>query len=155
VQEARVSGPVLSQLNIVVSDMERSVAFYRRLGLEVADGPPEWQAHHRSATSPGSDLLIDLDSEAFASQWNTGRVGSGKPSGIVISFYVPTREAVDKIYGQLTEAGYRGQQAPYDAPWGKRFAVVEDPDGNPVGLMSPATDSARRPHSPPPSPAAK
>ena len=106
-----MSGPVLSQLNIVVGDMESSVAFYRRLGLEVSEGPSEWQDHHRSATSPGSDLHIDLDSEAYASQWNTGRAASAKPGGIVIGFGVPTREAVDEIYDQLTKAGYRGQQA--------------------------------------------
>ena len=35
------------------------------------------------------------------------------------------------------------QQAPYDAFWGGRFAIVEDPDGNPVGLMSP-NDPAMR-----------
>ena len=42
------------------------------------------------------------------------------------------------MYADLTGAGYRGQQPPYDAFWGARYAVVEDPDGNAVGLMSPS-----------------
>jgi hypothetical protein len=34
-------------------------------------------------------------------------------------------------------AGYEGQQPPYDAFTGARYAVVLDPDGNAVGLMGP------------------
>ena len=46
-------------------------------------------------------------------------------------------------YADLTGAGYAGQQPPYDAFWGARYAVVEDPDGNPVGLMSPLDPAYR------------
>jgi uncharacterized glyoxalase superfamily protein PhnB len=43
----------------------------------------------------------------------------------------------------VTGAGYGSQQPPYDAFWGSRYAIVEDPDGNAVGLMSPV-DPTRR-----------
>jgi catechol 2,3-dioxygenase-like lactoylglutathione lyase family enzyme len=33
--------------------------------------------------------------------------------------------------------GEHVQQEPYDAFWGARYAVVSDPDGNGVGIMSP------------------
>jgi hypothetical protein len=46
---------------------------------------------------------------------------------------------------ELTAAGYPGRQVPYDAFWGSRYAIVEDPDGVPVGLMSPAEDEYRSP----------
>jgi len=36
----------------------------------------------------------------------------------------------------VTEAGYRGQQAPWDAFWGQRYAVVIDPDGNWIDLFA-------------------
>jgi hypothetical protein len=36
----------------------------------------------------------------------------------------------------MTSAGYRGLQAPCDAFWGARYAVIEDPDGLVVGLVS-------------------
>jgi uncharacterized glyoxalase superfamily protein PhnB len=49
---------------------------------------------------------------------------------------------VDEIYADLASAGYTSQQEPYDAFWGARYAVIEDPDGNPV-IMSPL-DPARR-----------
>jgi len=57
------------------------------------------------------------------------------------------------VFGDLTGAGFRAQQAPYDAFWGARYAVVEDPDGNAVGLMSPSDPDRRRTEQPPSSPA--
>jgi uncharacterized glyoxalase superfamily protein PhnB len=62
---------------------------------------------------------------------------------VVIGFSLPTRCAVDKTYTELTEAGYVGRQSPFDAFWGARYAIVADPDGNDVGLMSPIDESLR------------
>ena len=133
--------PVLNQINLVVKDMNATVAFYRRLGLEIPDTSPEWQAHHRTAAMP-EGLDLDFDSDEFAQQWNRGWRSRGEGALGVIGFGVSSREVVDELYAELTNAGYRGQQAPYDAFWGARYAIVEDPDGNAVGLMSPI-DPAR------------
>jgi len=130
--------PVLDQLNLVVSDMDATVAFYRRLGLIIPDTDDAFQAHHRSAQLSGG-IDLDFDSVSFARHWDKGwRSAAG-----VIGFKVESRERVDVVYAELTGAGYPGQQEPYDAFWGARYAVVEDPDGNPVGIMSPV-DPARR-----------
>lgn len=131
-------GPILDKVNIVVSDIDASVAFYRRLGLEIPDTLPEYQPHHRSARQPG-DIDIDFDSTAFARHWNAGSQGSTA----VLGFSVASREQVDAVYADLTGAGYQGQQEPYDAFWGARYAVVEDPDGNAVGIMSPIDPDRR------------
>jgi len=133
-----VSAPVPDQFNLVVSDMEASVAFYRRLGLVIPDAPGAWQRHHRTAQlQNGFDL--DFDSAEFATDWNLGWSGGMG----VLGFKVESRERVDEIYADLIGAGYQGQQPPYDAFWGTRYAIVEDPDGNAVGITSPV-DPARR-----------
>lgn len=133
-------GPVLDQVNLVVKDMEAMAAFYARLGLEMQGGSPEWDPHHRSARAEGG-LDLDLDSREFAAVWNRGWPAAD--SGAVLGFRLPTRGAVDELYGQLTGDGYAGQQPPYDAFWGARYAVVQDPDGNAVGLMSPSDPEHR------------
>lgn len=133
-----MASPQPDQINLVVSDMDAAVAFYRRLGLKIPDTDPSWQAHHRTAEVNGG-LDLDLDSEEFARHWNRGWSGGRA----VIGFKVESRDEVDELYQELTDAGYRGQQPPYDAFWGARYAVIEDPDGNPVGVMSPV-DSGRR-----------
>src|SRR6476469_9867215 len=93
--------PVLDQVNVVTRDMDASVAFYRRLGVEIADTEPQWERQHRSAVLP-EGVALDIDAH-----------------------------------------GAVGQQPPWDAFWGARYAVVEDPDGNAVGIMS-AIDPDRR-----------
>ena len=65
---------------------------------------------------------------------------------------LPDRQAVDDRYAELISAGYRGRQPPFDAFWGSRYAIVADPDGNDVGLMSPV-EVCRRTWLPQPSPA--
>ena len=122
--------PVLDQVNIVVTDMEAALAFYRRLGLEIPDPRPPWSNHHVNAKNEGA-VDVDFDSAEFASMW-----GQDEPRP-VLNFRFDEREAVDATYADLTGAGYEGRRAPYDAFWGARFAIVVDPDGNAVGLTSP------------------
>ena len=137
--------PVLDQVNLVVGDMDASLAFYRRVGVDFPEWEPRWDKHHRSAKTAGG-LDFDLDSAVFARDWNEGSLGPVA----VLSFKLASRDAVDALYAELTGAGYNGQQPPYDAFWGARYAVVEDPDGNLVGLMSPMDDARRREVEPPP-----
>ena len=139
--------PVFGQLNIVVADMSASVAFYRRLGLEVDDTGP-WATQHVEIAMPNG-FSIDLDAVEFARRWDAGWHGHAGPGRNVIGFHVASRAAVDEVYADVTVAGYVGQQPPYDAFWGARYAIVEDPDGNPIGIMSPRDPSRR---SAPPSP---
>ena len=46
-------------------------------------------------------------------------------------------DAVDAAYERLVALGYDGHKAPWDAPWGQRYALVRDPDGNSVDLFAP------------------
>jgi len=134
--------PVLNLINLVVGDMTAMVEFYRRLGLEIDDPPAPWDRHHVGVEMPGGADL-DLDSLAFAKVWNEGLPDDHTRA--VLGFGFPTREAVDATYTELTQAGYVGQQPPFDAFWGARYAIVEDPDGNSVGLMSPVDPAHRSP----------
>jgi len=137
---------VLQQINLVVRDVKAAVDFYGRLGISIPDTLPGWQAHHRTAELSG-DTDLEIDSTAFTPHWNQGWPESR--TGVVVGFRTATRADVDELYEELTGAGYVGQQAPYDAFWGARYAIVEDPSGNAVGLMSPV-DPARRVRPPDP-----
>jgi uncharacterized glyoxalase superfamily protein PhnB len=138
------------QINIVVREMPRSVAFYRLLGLSIETaGRPEWAAHHASGET-ANGVRIELDSVAFAKQWNPGLDETKLGSAAIAFLYVSSREEVDRVHARVTAAGHRSQQAPEDAFWGARYAIVEDPDGTAVGIMSPIDESKRRPPPPPP-----
>jgi len=139
----------LDQVNLVVRDVEESRAFYARLGLDFGDErDPVWAAHHVSALHGDSTPIdVDLDSTTFATKWNEGWPGG---SGAVLGFKVDSRDEVDTLVVALAAEGVPVQQHPYDAFWGARYAVVSDPDGNGVGIMSPV-DAALRSEAPSPS----
>jgi catechol 2,3-dioxygenase-like lactoylglutathione lyase family enzyme len=123
----------LSVVELVVSDMPATLAFYRRLGLAVppeADGEP-----HVEVDLGGVRLAFDLEStlRAFDPAWSP-------PSGghrMALAFACSGPQEVDAAWAELTAAGYEGHLAPWDAFWGMRYAVVRDPDGTPVDLFAP------------------
>jgi catechol 2,3-dioxygenase-like lactoylglutathione lyase family enzyme len=89
---------------------------------------------------------FDLDSTAFAQRWNAGWKGRTDLRGrVVVGFGVPARTDVDDVFRDMIGAGYRGLQEPHDAFWGARYAIIEDPDGIAVGLMSPVSPDRRSP----------
>ncbi|MHA6761632.1 VOC family protein [Streptacidiphilus sp. PAMC 29251] len=126
--------PRLDLLGLVVADMAASLAFYRRLGLDLpagADSEP-----HVEAVLPGGLRLA----------WDTVEVIRGidpgwtPPQGghrTALAFRCDDPAEVDKVYAELTAAGHPGHQEPWDAFWGQRYAVVHDPDGNAVDLFAP------------------
>jgi uncharacterized glyoxalase superfamily protein PhnB len=131
----------LHMLNVVVDDMAASIDFYRRLGVDVAD-TVDPTGVHAQLRMPGG-FSLELDTADSARVWHAGWRADPTSVGVVIGFALASRDAVDERYAELTEAGYTGRQPPFDAFWGARYAIVADPDGNDVGLMSPLDESRR------------
>jgi len=142
----------LEQINIVVRDMARSLAFYRLLGVSIDSVPAEWAewARHHVNGLASNGVRVEFDSVAFAKQWNPGLDEAKLGSAAILMFHVSSREEVDRVHARVTAAGHRSHKAPEDAFWGARYAIVEDPDGNSVGIMSAIDDAKRRPPAPPP-----
>ncbi|MEX0629569.1 MAG: VOC family protein [Chloroflexota bacterium] len=127
-------------IGLVVDDMARSLAFYRRLGLDIpADADEE---DHVEATLPGG-LRMAWDTvetiKSFDPTW-TPPTGGGHRIGL--AFLCADPAEVDRVYADLVSAGYEGHLEPWDAFWGQRYATVRDPDGNGVDLFArlPAPD---------------
>lgn len=133
------------QINLVVADLERAQAFYRLLGWELVVTPG---GQHAEAYF--GELSVEFDTPASVALWNSGKVPDG-PGSTLLGLTVARREDVDGLYAAVLAAGHAGQQPPYDAFWGSRYAVVLDPDGHQVGLASPAQEARRFwPPAPPP-----
>ena len=124
----------LGVIGVVVEDMARSLAFYRRLGLEVPDGA-EREPHVEVGLPGGLKLAFDTVEtiRGFDPSWTPA---SGSPR-MGLAFACDSPAEVDKLYGELVAAGYEGHKEPWDAFWGMRYALVHDPDGNGVDLYCP------------------
>jgi catechol 2,3-dioxygenase-like lactoylglutathione lyase family enzyme len=120
-------------IEIVVADMAASLAFYRRLGLDLpasADGEP-----HVEVQLPGG-VKIAWDTEDTVRSFDPGWQ-RGPGHGMSLAFELDTPAEVDALYTALVQAGHKGHKQPWDAFWGMRYAVVHDPDGNGVDLFGP------------------
>lgn len=124
----------LDMIGIVVADMARSLAFYRRLGLDIpsdADGEP----HVETTLAGGVRLAWDTVEtiRSFDPEWAPP---SGSPR-VGLAFLCESPADVDRAFETLVAAGYEGHKAPWDAYWGQRYAVMHDPDGNSIDLFAP------------------
>ena len=119
---------------IFANDLQRSLDFYRLLGLSVPDrgGPP-----HVAVELPGGNTL-SFDTEETIAGMHPGWVPpTSSSSRVALAFGVASPAEVDALFEKLTAAGHAGALRPYDAPWGQRYATVADPDGNWVDLFAP------------------
>src|SRR4051812_47327615 len=119
-------------VEIVVADMARTLAFYRRLGLPIP-AEADTEPHVDVELAGGFRLAFDTEATiaSFHPAWKPGTGGR-----VGLAFALPDPAAVDAAYAELTTAGYHGELEPFDAFWGMRYATVHDPDGTGVDLVA-------------------
>jgi catechol 2,3-dioxygenase-like lactoylglutathione lyase family enzyme len=125
--------PSINLISLVVADLGTSLAFYRRLGLDIP--PSADAAPHVEVTLPGG-LRLAWDTvetvRSFDPSWSAPSGGSR----VGLAFACADPGEVDEVYADLVQAGYDGHKRPWDAFWGQRYAIVHDPDGNSVELYA-------------------
>ncbi len=124
--------PQLNAIGIVASSMERSIAFYRLLGLDVPETPGE--GHIDLFLPNGVRFMLDTEDvvRSFRPEWKRE---TGNQVGVAFECESPAE--VDETYGRVTGAGFHGEKEPWDAFWGQRYAQLQDPDGVGVDLYAP------------------
>jgi catechol 2,3-dioxygenase-like lactoylglutathione lyase family enzyme len=127
--------PHLDMIGLVASDLPRTLAFYRALGLAL---PPDADdAPHVEVTLPGG-LRLAWDTvdvvRSFDPDWRPPAGGHRA----ALAFRCADAAEVDATYARMVDAGFTGHVAPWDAVWGQRYAVLHDPDGTAVDLFAPA-----------------
>lgn len=125
-------------IDIVVADLEASLKFYRILGLPAPDGSGEDQVQVETPGGTTIGFVTERTMRGHDPHWVA-------PVGQRVTFACrcDSVDEVDATYARVTGAGYRGRQEPWDAPWGQRYAMLDDPDGNRVDLFAAIADEGR------------
>lgn len=128
----------LAIVGIIAVDLNQSLRFYRRLGLDVPASVDPGLRSYRLHADDGHvifwetpDVILGFD-----------RTWSPPPDGdrrIVLEFGFDTPATLDATYHDLVDHGVVGRLAPFELGAGVRYAIVLDPDGNQVSLRFPAT----------------
>ncbi|MDX1757190.1 MAG: VOC family protein [Marinobacter sp.] len=117
--------PRMSMITLGVSDLERSVRFYRDgLGLPQLDSPPSVAFFPLNGTWLGlygrQDLAEDVgvpdDGQGFR--------------GVTIAHNLPSEEAVDRLMEEALAAGATLVKKPQTVFWGGYSGYFADPDGH-------------------------
>ena len=103
--------PDLNQIDLVVRDMDASIAFYRALGVDIPESAI-WRtatgAHHVDLTMPGG-LILYFDSPALARAYDRGwhdPSGSGHGRCTVCSSPARWRTGASRNSSELIQSNY-------------------------------------------------
>ena len=104
----------MNQVTLPVTDIERSVAFYQRLGFtQIVGNSPDYARFECNQDGPSFSLH------------RVERVPAN--SGVIVYFECAD---VDATVTSLKATGVQFDQEPQDQPWLWREAYLRDPDGN-------------------------
>ncbi len=104
----------VNQITLAVTDLDRAIAFYQRLGLRLIVRAEDRYARLEAADGEGATLSLH-------------REDVPKPGGATVFFET---EDIDARAAALERLGVVFDTAPEDQPWLWREARLRDPDGN-------------------------
>jgi hydroxymethylpyrimidine/phosphomethylpyrimidine kinase len=108
------AGPRLNQVTVTGTNYERSVDFYRRLGLvQIVDSPENGYARFETAGGVTFSIQIDPEEKIIATT----------------AIYLECDDLDDRVE-QLARSGIAFEHGPRNQPWMWREARLRDPDGN-------------------------
>jgi uncharacterized protein len=129
--------PRIHVLTLGVADLERSLAFYRALGLE-SGGVIGTEFVGDEATPGGAAAMFELQNGLILSLY--GRDDLAKDANATfdapgrgefsVGHLVASREDVDAVLAQAEVAGATVTDEPHDRPWGIYSGYFRDPDGH-------------------------
>ncbi|CAM3718953.1 VOC family protein [Tsukamurella strandjordii] len=119
-------------IGMVTEDLAASLAFYRRLGLDIPDGAEH--EPHVEALLPGGIRLMWDSVDVIRTMEPDWVKQPGQNATLCVRCAAPA--VVDEVHAELVAAGSPSAMEPFDAPWNQRYAAVEDPDGYQVQLFA-------------------
>lgn len=133
-------GMELTEINIIVADLDASHGFYAGLGWSMRPIPtPDGSGTHAWLTLSGP-APVSLHSPEFAGWWDP----SGPSATAGSTTFDLTFADLDASTRFLQEAVDLGGDVVVDhrpMPWGQNYAIIRDLDGYRWGLKSPVQDS--------------
>ncbi|WP_424213444.1 VOC family protein [Streptomyces sp. BI20] len=126
----------LAIINIIAADVPKTLAFYRRLGLDIPASADSMD-HVEIPVAPGLVMAFDTEGvyQAFDADWRGPAPRTHERQSLM--FRSDTPAEVDALHAALLETGGTPRRPLQDAPWGERYASVLDPDGLEITLVAP------------------
>lgn len=122
----------LTAVAVSSKNIPKTVEFYQLLGFEFGKFSPS-DDHVEPITQDGSARLM-IDSAKLTKELTGSEPKAANHSIFALEYESP--DEVDDVAKKVKEAGFKLTTEPWDAFWGQRYAVVQDPDGYKVDLYA-------------------
>ncbi len=129
--------PRIHVITLAVSDLDRSLAFYRSLGLEspgvVGTEFPGDETHPAGDVAMfqlQGDLILALYPRTELAKDAHIPLGAPNSGEFSIGHIVASKEAVDALLAEAETAGATVTDRPHDRPWGIYSGYFRDLDGH-------------------------
>ena len=122
----------LNAAGVTTTNLQKTVEFYTILGFTFPEHKEDEQ-HLESVVTERSIKLM-IDAKNIVKDIIGEDPKPGNHSSFAIEYDSP--KEVDSVAEKIKAAGFKIVKEPWDAFWGQRYAVVEDPDGYKVDLYA-------------------
>lgn len=122
----------IDAVEVTTSDMKQTVAFYKLLGFEF----PEFKddGDHLEPKTPAGSARLMIDARKMMTEMLGTPPKPGNHGSFAIQYDSPAE--IDSVAKKVKEGGFKLVKEPWDAFWGQRYAVVQDPDGYQIDLYA-------------------
>ncbi|PIZ62380.1 glyoxalase [Candidatus Roizmanbacteria bacterium CG_4_10_14_0_2_um_filter_39_13] len=120
----------LNAVGIASSNIKKTLEFYELLGFEF--GKP--MGDHYESLVASSSVKLMIDGKETIKNIIGEDPKPGNHSSFAIQYDSP--QEVNDVVSKIQQSGFIIFKEPWDAFWGQRYAVVEDPDGYKVDLYA-------------------
>jgi uncharacterized glyoxalase superfamily protein PhnB len=121
----------LNAVAVTAKNLKKSAEFYTLLGFVFPEFPEEEQ---HIETTPNNDAKLMIDSVEMTKDIIGEEPKPGNHSSFAVQY--DSAEEVNAAAKKITEAGFTVSKEPWDAFWGQRYCIVQDPDGYKVDLYA-------------------
>ncbi len=127
----------INAVSVTSKNMKDSVEFYKILGFEFSEFK-ENEQHIEPKTPDGSARLM-IDTDKLVQEITNEEPKPGNHAGFAILY--DSVDEVNEVAARIKSAGFTVIKEPWDAFWGQRYAIVEDPDGYRMDLYAYLNDA--------------
>jgi uncharacterized glyoxalase superfamily protein PhnB len=122
----------INAIGVFTSNLAKTVEFYSLVGFKFPEFKSDEQ-HLEATTAPGETRLM-IDSKELIKSLIGEEPRPGNCSVFAVEF--SSTEELDGVAKKVAESGFKIFKEPWDAFWGQRYCVVEDPDGHRIDLYA-------------------
>lgn len=122
----------ISAIGVVASNLRETAKFYETLGFKFSDFPDD--EDHIEAHTESGDVRLMIDSQKIIHEI-IGEMPHPSNTSI-FAIELESSQHVNELAEKIKSVGFNVVNEPWDAPWGQRYCIVQDPFGNKIDLFA-------------------